>query len=176
MLSVEEPLNARALSSFRVIAVNESFGCVLGVDTALRVAYSTDESTVHEPQRSFAERTKTTTCCATTTIANKHKDAITGLVVRDAIPRGDEDAGIGVTLRKPAGLAQTKDGEEVMVSQEEGGEHEIKARWTTADDGKGGEKNGMFEWVCGIAAGEKVQLKAVWDVKTPDALEWEEAN
>ena len=149
---------------------------MLGVDTALRVAYSTDESTVHEPQRSFAERTKTTTCRAATTIANKHRDAITGLVVRDAVPRGDEDAGIRVTLRKPAGLAQTKDGEEVAVLQEEGGEHEVKARWATADDGKGGEKNGTFEWVCGIAAGEKVQLEAVWDAKTPEALEWKESS
>ena len=42
--------------------------------------------------------------------------------------------------------------------------------------GKGGEKDGMYEWVCGIAAGQKVQLEARWDVKAPESVRWEEST
>ena len=99
----------------------------------------------------------------TTTVTNEHPFDITGLVVRDVVPLGDESARIQVTLHKPCGLVHAKEGEEVSVGH---GGDDIRARWTTA----GGEKGGMYEWVCGIPAGKKVQLEAVWEVCAPVAV------
>ena len=42
------------------------------------------------------------------------------------------------------------------------------------EDGKGGEKDGIYEWVCAIPAGKRVQLETEWDVKAPGGLKWEE--
>ena len=44
------------------------------------------------------------------------------------------------------------------------------------EDGKGGEKDGMYEWVCGMAAGKKIELVAEWDIKVPASLHWEEKS
>ena len=125
--------------------------------------------------RSFAEPTKTTTRRVTTTATNGHPFDISNLVIRDAIPLGNEDANITVMLRKPDGLAQAKDGDEVTVRLDGDGDvQEAKARWAKVDDGKGGEKDGMYEWICGITAGKRVELEAEWDVKAPANLRWEE--
>ena len=144
---------------------------MLGVDTALSVTYHTSSRTVHEPVRSFAEPTKTTTCTAVTTVANKHQFEVSGLVVRDTVPLGNGEADIKVMLRKPDGLARAKEGEEVTVGLD-GDVKEAKVRWAKVDDGKGGEKDGMYEWVCGIPAGGKAQLDGEWDVKAPGGLNW----
>ena len=74
--------------------MNQTFDCVLGVDTALRVAYTSRSRTEYEPPRNFSERTKTTTRTVTSTLTNNHAFDIIGLVVRDAIP-------IGVRRRRP---------------------------------------------------------------------------
>ena len=159
----------------QLISVNESFECVLGVDTALRVTYRTDTRTVHEPARSFAEPTKTTTSTVKITVANKHTFAVTDLVMRDTVPLGNEDAKIRVMLRKPDGLALAKADDEVAVALEDASEvKEAKVRWGKVEDGKGGEKDGMYEWVRGIPAGKKVQLETEWDVKAPGELRGEE--
>ena len=148
---------------------------MLGVDTALRVTYHTNARTVHEPGRSFAEPTKTTTSTVSITVANKHTFDVTGLVVRDTIPLGNEDAKIQVMLRRPDGLALAKADEEVAVALEGLGDvREAKVRWGKVEDGKGGEKDGIYEWVCAIPAGKKVQLETEWDAKAPGGLKWEE--
>ena len=152
--------------------MNESFECVLGVDTALRVVYHTDARTVHEPARNFAEPTKTTTSTVTITVANKHTFDVTGLVVRDTVPLGNEDAKIQVMLRRPEGLALAEADEEVAVALEGLGDvrEEARVRWGKVEDGKGGEKDGIYEWVCAIPAGKKVQLETEWDVEVPGGL------
>ena len=155
--------------------MNDSFECVLGVDTALRVTYHTDARTVHEPGRSFAEPTRTTTSTVAITVSNKHAFDVTGLVVRDTIPLGNEEAKIKVMLWKPDGLALAKADEAIVITLENTSEvKEAKVRWAKVEDGKGGEKDGMYEWVCGIPAGQKVQLETEWDVKAPGELRWEE--
>lgn len=150
---------------------------MLGVDTSLKVTYQQNSKTEHEPRRNFAEPHKTITRTATTTITNQHAHAVTALVVRDAVPLGNEDAGIVVMLRKPAGLAEVSEGDEVAVKLEGGEESEgvkAKARWTKVKDGKGGEKYGLYEWVCEIPVGKKITLEAQWDVKGPSNVEWSE--
>ena len=100
--------------ALQLISANESFECVLGVATALRVAYHTSASTVHEPARSFAEPTKTTST-VWTTVANKHMRDVTGPVMRDMVPLGNEEAEIKVMLRRSDDLALAKAGEEVAI-------------------------------------------------------------
>ena len=158
----------------QLIPANESFECVLGIDTALRVSYATDSRTVEEPARSFAEPFKTTTRSATTGVTNGHAFDIANLVVRDALPLGDSDANIKVVLRAPGGLAHAQADDAVPVDVEEGDVQDVKVRWTKVVDGRGGEKDGMYEWLCGIPAGKKVVLKAEWDIRVPGSLPWEE--
>ena len=128
---------------------------------------------MHEAARSFAEASKTTTHTARITVLNGHTFDVDGIIVRDVLPHGDADAKILVTLRKPEGLALAKDGEEVALQMMDESLN-VNARWTKVEDGKGGEKDGMFEWVCRVGSGKKLELEAEWDIKTPGALEWEE--
>ena len=156
--------------------MNETFDCVLGIDTALRVSYNQRSRTEHEPARSFAEPTTTTTRTVTTTVTNGHPFDISSLILRDAIPLGNEEANIKVMLRKPDGLAQARDGDEVTVGlQGQGDVKETKVRWSKVENGKGGEKDGMYEWVCAVPAGKKVALEAEWAVKAPSNVKWEES-
>ncbi|PIL32938.1 hypothetical protein GSI_05056 [Ganoderma sinense ZZ0214-1] len=55
-----------------LIGVNESFTCVLRIHTALKVAMQPKSRTEHEPTRSFAEPSKTTTRTVTATVTNGH--------------------------------------------------------------------------------------------------------
>ena len=148
---------------------------MLGVDIALRVTHAAQSRTAYEPRRNFAEPFKTTTRTVRTAIANGHDFDVARLVVRGAVPLGNPEAQITVTLRNPEGLALSKDGEEVAVEMD-GDATDVKVRWSKVEDGKGGEKDGMYEWVCGIAAGKKVQLEARWDVKAPESVRWEEST
>ena len=156
--------------------MNESFNCVLGVDTALKVSYNQRSVTSQEPPRSFAEPTKTTTRTITATVTNGHQFDISALIVRDGIPLGDADTNIKVMLRKPDGLAQAKDGEEVPIDL--GADvQDAKVRWSKVEKGQGGEKDGMYEWVCGtVVSGKEVKFEAEWDIKSPANLRWEETQ
>ncbi|KAI1792158.1 hypothetical protein LXA43DRAFT_1093971 [Ganoderma leucocontextum] len=158
-----------------LIGVNESFTCVLGIDTSLKMSSQPKFRTVHEPRRSFAEPFKTTTRTVITTITNGHSFDVSGLVVRDAIPLGNNDANIKVALRRPDGLAQAKDGEEVTVTLDTADDgQEAKVRWARTENGGGGEKEGLYEWVCELKAGKKIRLETEWEVKAPSSMRWEE--
>ncbi|KAH9847843.1 hypothetical protein C2E23DRAFT_740832 [Lenzites betulinus] len=162
-------------TSVEFIAVNGRFSCVLGVDTSLKVKYQQSEKTEHEQRRNFAEPRKTNTRTKTTKIVNQHPHAVTELFVRDAVPLSNEEAKIAVTLCKPAGLAEVTEGDAVDVKFEDEQEGvTAKARWTKVVDGKGGEKDGLYEWECSIDPGKKITLEAQWDVKGPENLEWSE--
>ena len=147
---------------------------MLGVDTALKVSYTSRSRTEHEPPRNFAEPTKTTTRTAATSVTNTHAFDIARLVVRDAIPLGDEGARVRVALRKPEGLVTAKDGVDVRVAIGGTDATDVRVRWTKVEEGRGGEKDGMYEWVCGVPAGKKVRLETEWEVKAPSNLRWEE--
>ncbi|KAH9933566.1 uncharacterized protein BXZ73DRAFT_46355 [Epithele typhae] len=162
-------------TSLGLIGVNQSFNCVLGVDTALRVSYNTKNRAELEAPHPFAERSKTTTRTITTTITNGHSFDIDGLVVRDALPLGNEPAKIHVHLREPEGLARAHDGEDIAVKTA-GDAKDAKVRWVKGDDGKSAEKDGLYEWVCGIPAGKKARLEVVCDFKMPAAVRWQETS
>ena len=85
------------------------------------------------------------------------------------MPLSNESEKVLVTLRKPDGLADAEDGQEVAVFTETNPDNKTKTsvRWANIE-------NGIYEWVCNIAAGKKVELEAEWDVKAPANLRWTE--
>lgn len=95
---------------------------------------------------------------------------ISDLIARDAIPTCD-DKRVKVILRKPEGLADAKEGELVTVNKVE----EVKVGWEKLVDGKGGEKDGKFEWRASVKAKDKVTLEVQWEVKAPADTFWAES-
>ncbi|KAI8996468.1 hypothetical protein BD414DRAFT_512864 [Trametes punicea] len=144
-------------TSIGLIAADERFDYVFG-----KIEY--------EPRRSFAEpqKIKTTTRTTLTTVKNQHKFDIAQLAIRDAIPLGSETDKIVVVLRKPPGLAEAKEGQEVVVQVDADGDESEKAkakvRWSEVVDGQGGEKDGLFE----------ITLESQWDTKSPGEIRWTE--
>ena len=53
----------------------------------------------------------------------------------------------------------------------EGKVKEVSVKWSKLGaDGKGGEKEGKYEWVVGsLKAGAEIQLVSEWDVQAPEA-------
>ena len=116
---------------------------------------------------------KTTTRTVTTTVANKHQFPVSPLIIRDALPVCDNGSKVKVMLRKPDGLARATAEDQVAVNV--GGDvTDAIVRWTKVVNGKGGEKDGMYEWVCGVPAGKRVELEAEWDITAPASVKWEE--
>lgn len=74
-------------------------------------------------------------------------------------------------LRKPLALADAKDGQVVDLENDS-----LKVGWEKLVDGKGGEKDGKFEWKWKVGNGAKVNLEAEWEVKAPGDVPWVEAS
>ncbi len=139
---------------------------MLGIDAALKVSYQSVARAVNDPTHTFAVQTRTITRTLTTTVTNGHQFEIKNLVIRDAIPLGNPFSAVSVTLRKPAGLAQAKDGD-LSIPVVSGAGAEVKARWSKVENGRGGEKAGLYEWVVDLSAEKNVALVAEWDIKAP---------
>jgi hypothetical protein len=124
----------------------------------------------------YAEQYAITTYTARVSISNAHAFALDNIVVRDAIPVSEEDQGARVILNRPTVLVEANDGEDKEVDSVEGSKG--KVRWTKreSDTGKGGLKQGMFEWACKLDAGEKITFEAEWIVKAPTDLQWIESS
>lgn len=50
----------------------------------------------------------------------------------------------------------------------------LRVGWEKVVDGKGGEKEGRFEWRWKVDTGAKVNLHAEWEVKAPGEIAWVE--
>ena len=81
--------------------------------------------------------------------------------MRDVIPTY-EDKRAKIILHKPLGLADAKDGESVDLKSDG-----LLVGWEKLVDGKGGEKEGKFEWKWEVGSGAKVNLEAEWEIKVP---------
>ncbi|KAG6872729.1 hypothetical protein C0995_007132 [Termitomyces sp. Mi166 len=155
------------------VSTGENFGCTLGDDAAMKVTYSRTARTVKSEAGSFSEAQNTTTYTTVITIENKHGFALSDVVVRDVVPTVD-DKRAKVILRKPEGLADSKDGEEIVVGK--GGQQVGKVAWEKQVDRKGGEKEGKFAWKASVKAKETVMLESQWELKAPaDGTYWQES-
>ncbi|KAF8151052.1 hypothetical protein B0H34DRAFT_731173 [Crassisporium funariophilum] len=158
------------VSKTSIDAVNQgdNFECTLGDDPSTKVTYARSSRSVKSNGGAFSEVTTTTTYTTKISIHNKHQFAITDLIVRDVIPTCD-DKRAKIILRKPIGLADAKDGEMVDLKNDS-----LKVGWEKLVDGKGGEKEGKFEWNWKVGNGAKVNLEAEWEVKSPGEVAWVE--
>jgi hypothetical protein len=94
------------------------------------------------------------------------------ITIRDVIPISDNKR-IKVLLRKPDGLVDAKDGQVVDLKKLNEG---LKVRWSPLVDGKGGEKEGRFEFLWKVDAGAKVTVVSEWEVKAPADAVWHEST
>lgn len=94
------------------------------------------------------------------------------ITIRDIIPLSD-DKRIKVLLRKPDGLSTAKDRHVVDLKEVRDG---LKVRWSSLVDTKGGEKEGRFEFLTKVEAGEKVEVKSSWEITSPADLTWHETS
>jgi hypothetical protein len=150
--------------------MGDNFECTLGDDPATKIIYSRTSRVSKIEGGAFVEVMHTTTYTTKITIHNKHAFTLSDLVIREAIPTCD-DKRAKVVLRKPEGLANAKDGQEVELEK---GESAVKVMWEKLVDGKGGEKDGKFEWKGTVKAKDKLVLEAQWDVKGPADIYWVE--
>lgn len=143
------------------IVTGDTFDCTLGDDATAKVTYARTSKTARSSGGPFVETINTTTYTAKITVHNKHAFAIEDLTVKDVIPMCDDNR-VKVVLRKPEVLASAKEGEIVDV-----GAQGLKVRWEATVDGKGGEKEGKFEWKWRVDAGAQVTMDTQWEVKGP---------
>ena len=143
--------------------MDETFECIVGVDTGIKVSYH--QRSQSEPPHNSAGTTKSTTYTGIITLTNRHDFDIARLILRNSVPLGNESEKVLVTLRKPDGLAEAKDGQEVAVFPETNPEIKTTAsvRWRDVE-------NGIYEWVCGIRAGAEIALEAEWVVTAPGSV------
>ncbi|KAH9038572.1 hypothetical protein EDB85DRAFT_2141799 [Lactarius pseudohatsudake] len=178
------------------VALGDTFHCTLGADPATRIRYARTSRRADKPldaaARAFSEQWASTAFTSRTTITNSHPFALRELVLRDAVPVSEDGEHVNVVLRRPTALADLEQGEELEVgaevgeeAKEVGDEGEVrperraaprrKVRWCKLVDGKGGRKEGLFEWVVDVGAGEEVTIETEWDVKAPVSLKWIES-
>ncbi|KAH9017128.1 hypothetical protein EDB83DRAFT_2528731 [Lactarius deliciosus] len=175
------------------VALGDTFHCTLGADPATRIRYARTSRRADKPldaaARAFSEQWASTAFASRVTITNSHPFALRELVLRDAVPVSEDGERVNVVLRRPAALADLEQGEELEVGAEVGEEaKEVgdegeerraaprrKVRWCKLVDGKGGRKEGLFEWVVDVGAGEEVTIETEWDVKAPVSLKWIES-
>ena len=180
------------------VAPGDVLSCTLGADPATRIRYARTSKRADdddaagfaaERERSaFSEQWAATMYRSRTTVTNCHPFALRELVVRDGLPVCKDEKRVSVVLRHPAGLAELEQGKELQVRAKEAsgregdsgeGEGESKkqrVRWCKVVDGKGGRKEGLFEWVVEVGAGEELTTETEWDVKAPVSLKWIEST
>ena len=178
------------------VAPGDVFRCTLGADPATRIRYTrtskrADDSAGGADGRrersAFSEQWAATMYRSRTTVTNRHPFALRELVVRDGVPLCEDEKRVSVVLRHPAGLAELEQGKELQVGEKEDsgregdddddgeGKKKQKVRWCKVVDGKGGKREGLFEWVVEVGAGEELTIETEWDIKAPVSLNWIES-
>ena len=160
------------------VAPGDVFSCTLGADPATRIRYTrtskrADDGGAGRERSAFSEQWAATTYRSCTTITNRHPFALRAVVLRDGVPVSEDKKRVSVVLRRPEGLAELEQGEELKVGEGEGEKRTV--RWGKVVDGKGGKKEGTFEWVAEVGAGEEITIETEWDVKAPVSLSWVES-
>ncbi|CCM04665.1 uncharacterized protein FIBRA_06850 [Fibroporia radiculosa] len=149
------------------------FVCSLGPDEALRVAYHRTAHTASEGEGDGAWRVRTTTCTLRTVLENRHAFALPAVVVRDSVPVAD-DARVQVRLRRIAPAGAAEDAGDTLPAETVLGKD---VRWLGDVTGNLRQDKGLlFEWKCGLGAGEMAELVAEWIVTAPWDVAWMEAQ
>jgi len=159
------------------VAPGDVFSYTLGADPATRIRHTrtskrADDGSAGLERSAFSEQWAATTYRSCMTITNRHPFALLALVLRDGAPVSEDKKRVNVVLRRPEGLAELEQRAELKVGEGSGEKRTV--RWSKVADGKGGKKEGLFEWVAEVGAGEEVTIETEWDVKAPVSLSWVE--
>jgi hypothetical protein len=141
--------------------VNDTFECTLGADPSIRLTFARTAKPAQVEGGAFAEPTQTVAYAVTTTIKNVHQFDLPRVLVRDSIPVSDNDKRIRIILRKPANLAEAKEGDEVDVDG-------AKVSWS-----KDGLKDGKIEWTAEVKSGEELKLETEFEIRAPADSKWQ---
>jgi uncharacterized protein (TIGR02231 family) len=167
------------------VAPGDVFSCTLGADSATLIRYErtakrADDAYAARERSAFSEQWDTMAYRSRTTVTNRHPFALRELVVQDGVPVSEDEKSVNVVLRHPACLAELEQGEELQIGAKDGGkEGKSKTqtvRWGKQVDGKGGKKEGLFEWVVEVGAGEELTIETEWDVQAHVLLRWIEST
>ena len=95
------------------------------------------------------------------------------IILRDSIPlpaaENATNSQIKVVLKEPASLSETTPGTLAEVKKAEAGSNSsAKVRWENFT----GDKEGRFEWVMNVGAGEEVKVESEYEVRAPSDFKW----
>jgi hypothetical protein len=147
------------------VDAGDTFHCTFGPDPAVRITYDRKSTTTEGAGGAFMERHNSSVYTTRIAVANKHKFAVEGVVVRDSIPTVSDvaEGRAKVLLVKPDGLAEAGAGAGAEVRVQHG-----RARWCEG----GGDEEGKYEWLCDIEAGKEVSFESQFEVRAPADIRW----
>ncbi|KAG8942052.1 hypothetical protein FRC04_003900, partial [Tulasnella sp. 424] len=147
-----------------LVSPGDSFICSLGMDDKIKVSFThTDGKTVIN-NVPFVGNTESVLGANAIKVKNNRNGAISRLIIRDAVPVGQDP--LKVLLKTPAELATVATADaEVKIAEG------AIARWSKekADS----REEGLVEWVLdNIESGEEKKVELAWSVEVPQGFKW----
>ncbi|KAG8940238.1 hypothetical protein FRC04_005483 [Tulasnella sp. 424] len=142
-----------------LVSPGDSFICSLGMDDKIKVSFThTDGKTVIN-NVPFVGNTESVLATNAIKVKNNRSGAISRLIIRDAVPVGQDP--LKVLLKTPAELAT------VATADAEG----AIARWSK--ERANNREEGLVEWVLdNIESGEEKKVELAWSVEVPQGIKW----
>ncbi len=150
----------------------ETFRCTLGPDPSLRIKLIRLPRTTTTVGSAFAAQTTSASYKHRLTVQNTHTFPVRDLILRDSVPlpsvENTANSQIKVVLKEPAGLSEAAAGVLVDVKNAKAGSNSAKVRWEKIM----GDKEGKFEWVLNVDAGEEIKVESEYEVRAPSDFNW----
>ncbi|KLO17389.1 hypothetical protein SCHPADRAFT_994383 [Schizopora paradoxa] len=166
----ESPVSKTSISD---VNPEETFRCTLGPDPSLRIKLIRLPRTLTTVGSAFAAQTTSASYKFRLLIQNTHTFPVRDIILRDSIPlpsaENTSNSQIKVVLKEPVGLSEATPGTLVDVKKADAGSgSSAKVRWENLT----GDKEGKFEWVLNIGAGEEVKVESEYEVRAPSDFKW----
>ncbi|KAG8940239.1 hypothetical protein FRC04_005484 [Tulasnella sp. 424] len=147
-----------------LVSPGDSFICSLGMDDKIKVSFThTDGKTVIN-NVPFVGNTESVLAANAIKVKNNRKGVISRLIIRDAVPVGQDP--LKVLLKTPAELATVATADaEVRIAEG------AVARWSKVKANS--REEGLVEWVLDdIESGEEKKVELAWSVEVPQGFKW----
>jgi len=166
----ESPVSRTYISD---VNPEETFRCTLGPDPSLRIKLIRLPRTVTTVGSAFAAQTTSASYKHRLTVQNTHTFPVKDLILRDSVPlppaEGSTNSQIKIVLKGPVGLSEAAAGVLVDVKNAQAGSNSsAKVRWEKYT----GDKEGKFEWVLNVDAGEDIKVETEYEVRAPSDFNW----
>ncbi|KAG8962355.1 hypothetical protein FRC05_005362 [Tulasnella sp. 425] len=147
-----------------LVSPGDSFICSLGMDDKIKVSFThTDGKTVIN-NIPFVGNTESVLATNAIKVKNNSKGVISRLIIRDAVPVGQDP--LKVLLKTPPELATVATADaEVKIAEG------AVARWSK--EKANSREEGLVEWVLdNIESGEEKKVELAWSVEVPQGFKW----